>query len=145
QILRDGEEEEVGAAKAWLSHAEIRPLGKNLTLPPEAQSVSPLAMLLAHDIAEEARMYSGQESAKLRKAVACLIVQKFDVPAPTAASPDATRKISAGDVDALFEDLSATGSRESDARDRREEWLKKAIEADLQRPRTVPPESGPHR
>ena len=77
QTLRTGTAEQASAAKYWLIYAENADFGNNLTLAPEVQGVSPLAVLLARDIEVEARIYAKPGSERLRKVVGCLIAGKF--------------------------------------------------------------------
>ena len=130
QIFRTGNEAQVHAAKQWLMMAQAAGGWENLRIPPQMQGLSPLAHLLASDIAQEAGIYDGPEADKLRNTLKSLLVGKFTV----TRDDGATLPVSILDVDALVDALlSKEGARRARAGETLEEWLKEAIDADFKR------------
>ncbi len=128
ETLRVGVLTRAMAAKRWLMTAGTDGTWERLRIPTQAQAISPLAHLLARDIAEEAEMYTGPEALKLRKTLQSLLVGKFTLKG----NDGITRPVSAKDVDALLVTLaSGEDAPKADAKQRLEEWLTRAIDADL--------------
>lgn len=128
QIFRTGNEAQVHAAKQWLMMAQAAEGWERLRIPPQMLGLSPLAHLLDGDIAQEAASFVGPEADKLRKRLQSLLVGKFMV----TRDDGATLPISTIDVDGLLNALtSGDAARRTHAGEILEEWLKKAIDADL--------------
>lgn len=128
QIFRTGNETQVRAAENWLMMAQTGDHWQRFTLPPQMQGMSPLAHLLALDIAREATVYTGEEGEKLRRTVRSLLADKFMV------EDDAgiAHIVSFSDVDAVLDGLpSEDEGRKRNAHESLEKWLKLAIDADL--------------
>jgi hypothetical protein len=129
EALRTGNEMEAFAAIVWLIAAEPDKREKHpIRLPPQARDVSPLAHLLARDIAQELPLYTGPEAAKLRSAVKKLLTGRFQIAGDTGIA----HVIDERDVDALLDTLSANPEKHARALPMLEDWLTRAIDADLQ-------------
>lgn len=128
QSFRTGNETQVRAAENWLLMAQIGDHGERLRLPPQVQGISPLAHLLARDIAKEATVYTGEETEKLRRAVRSLLADKFMVEGDAGIA----QIVSSSDVDALLDGLlSDDEGRKRSARGLLEQWLRLAIDGDV--------------
>jgi hypothetical protein len=92
--------------------------------------MSPLAHLLARDIAKEAMVYTAEEAEKLRRTVRSLLADKFTVEGEAGIEHSVASSEVNAVVDAL---LSGDETRKRDAQELLEEWLKLAIDADLKR------------
>ena len=130
RIFRTGDEAQVAAAKQWLMMAQMAEGWQSLTIPPQMRAFSPLAHLLARDIAEETQLYSGPEVVKMRNAVKRLITGKFIVEGESGIRHAVTER----DIDALLDTFSSTPDERTRAQAILEEWLKEAIDADLKPP-----------
>lgn len=129
QVLRTGNDNQAFAAVVWLISAEpLKRENRTIRLLPQAQNVSPLAHLLARDIAEELTMYTDAETVKLRNAVKRLVTGKFRITDDTGTEHIVTQ----ADVDTLLDAFSTNPEEERRALQILEEWLKRAIDADLQ-------------
>jgi hypothetical protein len=130
QIFRTGNEAQVRAARNWLMMAQMGDHWERFRLPPQMQGMSPLAHLLARDIAREATVYTGEQGEKLRRTVRSLLADKF----MTEGDAGIAHIASSSDVDAVLDDLlSDNEGRERSAQESLEEWLRRAIDADLKR------------
>ena len=130
QIFRTGNEAQVHAAKQWLMMAQAAGGWEALRIPPQMQGLSPVAHLLASDIAQEAAIFAGPEADKLRDTLKSLLVGKFTV----TRDDGATLPLSTLDVDALLDTLTSGGAaRRARAGEMLEEWLRQAIDADFRR------------
>jgi hypothetical protein len=128
QIFRIGNEAQVRGARNWLMMAQMGDHRDRFTLPPQVQGMSPLAHLLALDIAREATVYTGDEAEKLRKCVRSLLADKFMVEGDAGIA----HVVSSLDVDAVLDALSSENEgRKRSAQESLEEWLRRAIDTDL--------------
>ncbi|HEY1580462.1 MAG TPA: hypothetical protein VGF82_25655 [Terracidiphilus sp.] len=128
QIFRTGNEAQIRAARNWLMMAQMGDHWEHFRLPPQMQGMSPLAHLLARDIAKEALIYTGEEGEKLRRTVRSLLADKFMVEGDAGIA----HIVSSSDVDAVLDDLLSDneGGKRS-AQESLEEWLRRAIDTDL--------------
>jgi hypothetical protein len=130
QVLRTGNEAQVRAAKNWLMMAQMGDHRERLRIPPQMQGMSLLAHLLARDIAQESAAYTGAEATKLRRTAQSLLADKFMVEGDAGIA----HIVSSSDVNTVLDDLTSKDeARRSSARALLENWLKRAIDADLQR------------
>jgi hypothetical protein len=130
QIFRTGNQAQVRVARNWLMMAQTADHWERFRLPPQMQGMSPLAHLLALDIAKEATVYTGEEGEKLRRTVRSLLADKFTVEGDAGIA----HLVSSSDVDAVMDNLlSENEDRKHSAQESLEEWLRRAIDTDLKR------------
>jgi hypothetical protein len=130
QMLRTGNETQVNAAEHWLMMAQIDGHWARFRLPPQVEGISPLANLLARDISKEAMVYTGEEAEKLRQTVRSLLADKFMVEGDAGIA----HIVSSSDVDALLDGLlSENDVLKRSALELLQQWLKRAIDADVKR------------
>lgn len=137
RAFRTGNETQVRAAENWLLMAQVGDHWERFSLPPQVQGMSPLAHLLALEIAKEAAVYSGEEAEKLRRTVRSLLADKF------MAEGDAgiAHIVSSSDVNAVLDDLTSKDeARKYSAQELLEEWIKRAIDEDLKKDSLRAPE-----
>jgi hypothetical protein len=130
QVFRTGNEAQVRAAKNWLMMAQMGDHRERLRIPPQMQGMSLLAHLLARDIAQESAAYTGAEAAKFRHTAQSLLSDKFMVEGDAGIA----HIVASSDVNALLDDLTSKDeARKRSAQTLLEDWLKRAIDADLKR------------
>jgi hypothetical protein len=128
-IFRTGNEALVRAARNWLMMAQTGDHWERFRLPPQMQAMSPLAHLLALDIAKEATVYTGEEGEKLRRTVRSLLADKFTVEGDAGIA----HIVSSSDVDAVLDDLlSENEDRKRSAQESLEAWVMRGIDTDLE-------------